>query len=81
MLLGSLGPLLPVTRLYRQVWTGGPQVVVRYYEAHPPDEEPLPICAVARLARGQLQKKPESRPGTAILEFSRAGVFVVNSFR
>jgi hypothetical protein len=28
-----------------------------------------------------MQKKPESKPGTAILEFSRAGVFVVNSFR
>jgi hypothetical protein len=81
MLTSSLGPLPPVTRLYGRVWTGGPQVVVRYYEAHPPDGEPFPICAVARLALGQMQKKPESKPGTAILEFSRAGVFVVNSFR
>jgi hypothetical protein len=81
MLNSSLGPLPPVTRLYGRVWTSGPQVVIRYYEAHPPDEEPIPICAVARLARGPLQKKPESKPGTAILEFSRAGVFVVNSFR
>jgi hypothetical protein len=81
MLLGSLGPLPPVTRLYGRVWTSGPQVIVRYYEAHPPDEEPIPVCAVARLARGQMQKKPESKPGMAILEFSRAGVFVVNSFR
>ena len=81
MLNGSLGPLPPVTRLYGRVWTGGPQVVIRYYEAHPPDGEPFPICAVARLARGQLQKKPESKPGTAILEFSSAGVYVVNSFR
>ena len=81
MLDKSLGPLPPVTRLYGRVWTGGPQVVIRYYEAHVPDEEPMPICAVARLARGQMLKKPESKPGTAILEFSRAGVFVVNSFR
>ncbi|WP_369864944.1 hypothetical protein [Archangium sp. Cb G35] len=81
MLHKSLGPLPPVTRLYGRVWTGGPQVVIRYYEAHVPDEEPIPICAVARLARGQLQKKPESKPGTAILEFSSAGVFVVNAFR
>jgi hypothetical protein len=81
MLNSNLGPLGGVTRLYGQVWTGGPQVVIRYYEAHPPDEEPIPICAVARLAAGQLKKKPESKPGTAILEFSSAGVFIVNAFR
>nr|WCO03990.1 serine/threonine protein kinase [Cystobacter sp.] len=81
MLNSPLGPLPVVTRLYGRVWTGGPQVVVRYYEAHPPDEEPIPICAVARLARGQLRKKPESKPGTAILEFSSAGLYIVNSFR
>jgi len=81
MLNSSLGPLPGVTRLYGQVWTGGPQVVIRYYEAHVPDEEPIPICAVARLAAGQLKKKPESKPGTAILEFSSAGVYIVNAFR
>ncbi len=77
----SLGLLDPPTRLYGQVWTGGPQVVIRYYEAHPPDGDKIPICAVARLARGQLKKKPESKPGTAILEFSSAGVYIVESFR
>jgi hypothetical protein len=77
----SLGPLPPVTRLYGRVWTGGPQVVIRYYEAHPPDRDKLPICAVARLARGQMKKRPESKPGTAILEASFAGVYVVDSFR
>jgi hypothetical protein len=76
-----LGPLTPPTRLYGQVWTAGPQVVVRYYEAHPPDREKIPICAVARLARGQLLKKPESKPGMAILEFSTSGVFIVDAFR
>ncbi len=81
MLNSSLGTLPGVTRLYGQVWTGGPQVVIRYFEAHPPDEEPIPICAVARLAAGQLKKKPESKPGTAILEFSSAGVYIVNAFR
>jgi hypothetical protein len=81
MLTSSLGPLPSVTRLYGWVWTSGPQVVIRYYEAHPPDSEPFAICAVARLAHGQLVKKPESMPGTAILEFSSAGVFIVNSFR
>jgi hypothetical protein len=81
MLYGNLGPLGGVTRLYGRVWTGGPQVVIRYYEAHPPDREPIPICAVARLASGQMKKLPGSKPGMAILEFSSAGVFIVNSFR
>lgn len=81
MLNSSLGPLPPVTRLYGRVWTSGPQVVIRYYEAHPPDEEPIPMCAVARLARGQLKKLPGSKPGMAILEFSKAGLYIVNSFR
>ncbi|WP_369945657.1 hypothetical protein [Vitiosangium sp. GDMCC 1.1324] len=81
MLNSSLGRLSGVTRLYGRVWTGGPQVVIRYYEAHPPDEEPIPICAVARLAGGQMKKLPGSKPGMAILEFSSAGVFIVNSFR
>ena len=81
MLNSPLGNLPAVTRLYGRVWTGGPQVVIRYYEVHPPDEEPVPICAVARLAHGQLKKKPESLPGTGILEFSKAGLYIVNSFR
>ncbi|MDC0711517.1 serine/threonine protein kinase [Stigmatella sp. ncwal1] len=77
----SLGPLSPATRLYGRVWAGGPQVVIRYYEAHPPNRTKIPICAVARLARGQMKKRPESKPGTAILEYSSAGVFVVDAFR
>jgi hypothetical protein len=81
MLNSPLGTLPAVTRLYGRVWTSGPQVIIRYDEAHVPDEEPIPICAVARLARGQMQKRPESKPGTAILEFSEAGVYIVNSFR
>ena len=58
--------------LYGQVWTSGPQVVIRYYEAHPPDGEKVPICAVARLSEDQMRKRPESKPGTAILEGSMA---------
>jgi hypothetical protein len=77
---GSLGLLDPVTRLYGRVWTSGPQVVVRYYEAKPPDGDTVPICAVARLG-DQMRKRPESKPGTAILEFSNAAVFVVDEFR
>jgi hypothetical protein len=78
---GSLGTLEPITRLYGRVWTTGPQVVIRYYEAKPPDGDTVPICAVARLGDGQLRKRPESKPGTAIIEFSNASVFVVDAFR
>jgi hypothetical protein len=81
MLNDDLGILPAVTRLYGRVWTSGPHVIVRYYEAHPPDGEKVPICAVARLAKGQLRKLPGSKPGTALLEFSKASVYVVESFR
>jgi hypothetical protein len=81
MLEDDLGLLEPVTRLYGRVWTGGPQVVVRYYEAKPPDGEVIPICAVARLAMGQLKKLPGSKPGMAMVESSKAGVYIVDSFR
>ncbi|MCY1076805.1 serine/threonine protein kinase [Archangium lansingense] len=81
MLKNDLGILETTTRLYGQVWTGGPQVVIRYYEAHPPDSEKVPICAVARLSENQLRKRPDSLPGTAILDFSVAGVDIVDAFR
>ena len=78
---GSLGTLEAGTRLYGRVWTGGHQVVVRYYEARPVDGDTVKICAVARLGKGQLRKRPESKPGTAILDYSGASAFVVDSFR
>jgi len=78
---GSLGTLDAGTRLYGRVWTGGPQVVVRYYQAHPVDGDPVPICAVARFGGNQLRKRPDSKPGTAVLEYSGASAFVVNAFR
>ncbi len=78
---GSLGTLDPGTRLYGRVWTSGPQVVVRYYEARPPRADTVPICAVARFGGNQLKKSPESKPGTAILDYSGASVFVVDAFR
>jgi hypothetical protein len=77
----DLGYLPPVTRLYGQIWTGGPNVIIRYYEARPPDGEAIPICAVARLGRGGLLKKPGPHPGSAMLEFSKAGVYIVDAFR
>jgi hypothetical protein len=80
-LYGSLGTLDTSTRLYGRIWTGGPQVVIRYYEARPPRGDTLPICAVARFGGNELKKRPESKPGTAILNISSASVFVVDSFR
>ncbi|MBZ4421252.1 hypothetical protein [Myxococcus sp. RHSTA-1-4] len=78
----NLGLLEAPARLYGQVWTGGPQVVIRYYAAHPlKGGDQVPICAVARLGLGQLRKRPESKPGTAILDSPRAGVYIVNEFR
>ncbi|MFP2924209.1 serine/threonine protein kinase [Pyxidicoccus sp. 3LG] len=77
----DLGYLPPVTRLYGRIWTGGPNVVIRYYEARPPDGETIPICAVARLTYGGLRKKPGSAPGTAVLEFSSTAIYIVDSFR
>jgi hypothetical protein len=36
---------------------------------------------VARLAESQLRKLPDSKPGMARLEFSGAGVYIVDAFR
>lgn len=78
----NLGLLEAPTRLYGQVWTGGPQPVIRYYAAQPVGGgRQIPICAVARLGFGQLRKRPESKPGTAILDSSSATVYIVDEFR
>jgi hypothetical protein len=78
----DLGVLEAPARLYGRVWTGGPQAVIRYYAAHPLDgSETVPICAVARVGMGQLRKLPQSKPGTAVLEFPRAAVYIVDAFR
>jgi hypothetical protein len=81
ILKDDFGTLEPTTRLYGQVWTSGAQVVIRYYEAHPPDSEKFPICAVARLSRDQMRKLPGSKPGMAILDGSTAAAYVVDAFR
>ena len=78
----DLGLLEAPARLYGWVWTGGSQPVIRYYEAHPlTGGDKVPICAVARLGLGQLRKRPESKPGTAILDSHLAGVYIVDEFR
>jgi len=70
------------TRVYGQVWTSGPDIVIRYYEARPLDPGgPLAICAIARLDRGQLKKKPGPAPGSAVIEYSTARLVVVDGFR
>lgn len=77
----DLGTLEETTRLYGRVWTAGPQVVIRWYEAHPPNRGKLPICAVARLSYDQMRKLPESKPGMAILDGSTAAAYIVDAFR
>jgi hypothetical protein len=77
----ELGYLPAGTRMYGRIWTTGQNVAIRYYEARPPDGDPIPLCAVARLSRGGLRKRPDSPPGTAVLEFSRSGVYIVDAFR
>lgn len=81
ILRDELGYLPPTTRLYGLIWTSGPNVVIRYYEARPPDGDPIPICAVARLSGGGMRKLPGPRPGSAVLEFSRTGIYIVDAFR
>jgi hypothetical protein len=81
MLNEEFGTLEDTTRLYGQVWTAGPQVVIRWYEAQPPKSEKVPICAVARLSRDQMRKLPESKPGMAILGGSTAAAYIVDAFR
>lgn len=77
-----IGPVLEGgTRLYGRIWTGGPNVVIRYYEARPLDPGvPVAICAVARLD-GELHKKPGPAPGSAILPYSIARAYIVDEFR
>lgn len=69
------------TRLYGQIWTGGPEVVVRYYEALPPDGDRIPICAVVRWTSNRGKKLSGSRPGVAVLESVRASMWIVREFR
>ncbi|RKH54900.1 hypothetical protein [Corallococcus llansteffanensis] len=78
----DIGTLEAPLRLYGRVWTGGEQPVIRYYAAQfLSGGDRVPICAVARLGFGQLRKRPESKPGTAILDSPRAGVYIVDEFR
>src|SRR5688572_731167 len=60
--LGSVVFFGDGTKLYGRVWTGGPNVIIRYYEARPVDGERVKICAVARLSHGNMRKLPGSKP-------------------
>jgi hypothetical protein len=82
VMMEDVGALEAPARLYGRVWTTGPQAVIRYYEAHPMNGgTKVPICAVARIGFGQLRKRPESLPGTAILDYPAADVYIVDAFR
>jgi hypothetical protein len=68
------------TRLYGKVWTEGPEVVIRYYEAQPPDGDRVPICGVVRWGPDGAKKLKGSRPGVAVLKLSRASMWIVDEF-
>jgi hypothetical protein len=80
IMMSSMGQLGPATRLYGRVWISGPRVVIRYYYAQRDRENPLPICAVARLAGLELEGKPGKFPHSAELPYSNALAFVVRDF-
>lgn len=69
------------TRLYGQIWTGGPEVVIRYYEALPPDGERIPICAVVRWTSDQGKKLPSTSLRVAVIASGRATMWIVHEFR
>jgi len=78
----ALGPLNTRTRLYGKVWTSGPYVVVRYYEAKPLDVgPPIPICGVARVDNDFLKKRPGPAPGSAVLDGNVVSFRIVDAFR
>jgi hypothetical protein len=81
MLEEPLGRLGAGTRLYGQVWTRGPQVIIRYYSAQEIGEEEFPLCGVIRVSKGKMARRPDSPPDAAMLDFSEADVWIVNAFR
>jgi hypothetical protein len=73
---------LPVgSRLAGHIWTDGPEVVVRYYEALTPEGDRIPICAVVRWPPDGSEKLPGSGPGVAVLKHSRVLMVIVDHFR
>ena len=80
IMLEPMGRLGGATRLYGRVWTSGPRVVIRYYQAQRAGGNPLPICAVARLGSGQLEGKPGKYPNSTEIPYSSALAFIVQDF-
>jgi hypothetical protein len=78
----ALGPMPAGTRLYGRIWTSGPEVAIRYYQARYPDGgRSIPFCGVVREPQGGLVKRPDSPPGTAVIDDDYARVWVVDAFR
>lgn len=78
----GLGPMPVGTRLSGRIWTSGPEVAIRYYEARYPDGgRRVPFCGVVREPQGGLVKRPDSQPGTAVIDDDYARVWVVDAFR
>jgi predicted glycosyl hydrolase (DUF1957 family) len=67
--------------MYGHVWITGPNIVIRYYEARPRNGDRIPICAVLRSGPAGLKKLPNSPPGVALIDVSRAAAWIVDDFR
>ena len=81
LLEDELGPLPAGTRLYGRIWTGGPDVVIRYLEARPPRGQTIPFCGVAHDGSDGMTKRPDSPPGSGIIPDGAAIIRVVDAFR
>ena len=69
------------TKLMGRVWTGGEDVVIRYYEAQLPDGRRRPVCMVAKEGLGGLRKREGSVPGVAVVEDSLVILRAVDGYR
>lgn len=76
----ALGLIPERTKLYGDVWTTGPEVVIRYHEVQLPDGRRFPICAAALESFGGLEKLPGSAPGVAVVQDSRIALRFVDVY-
>ncbi len=81
LLEGDFGALPAGTRFYGQVWTGGPDVVIRYHEVRTPHGRTYPFCGIAVDGSNGMTKRPDSPPGSGIIPDGAAIIRVVDAFR
>lgn len=81
LLEDEFGALPTGTRLHGQVWTEGPDVVIRYHEVRTPLGRTYPFCGIAIDGSDGMTKRPDSPPGAGIIPDAAAIVRVVDAFR